>query len=99
MAIKKQFLKSKPICKVTFEVLNPEAEQIVLLGEFNEWNQTSHPMNKMKNGKHKIAIDLETERNYAFKYLVDGNTWMLEEDADEQVESGMGAEQNSLIAL
>jgi len=99
MAIKKQFLKSKPVCKVTFEVLDPEADLIVLMGEFNEWSKSSHPMNKMKNGKHKITVDLDTEKKYAFKYLVDGNTWLLEEEADQQVPSGMGAEQNSLIAV
>ena len=41
MSIKKQFLKSKPVCKVTFSLTKEEAlnaEKIQLLGDFNEWN-------------------------------------------------------------
>ena len=40
MSLKKQFLKSKPICKVTFCLMDDEvqnAKKIQLLGSFNAW--------------------------------------------------------------
>ena len=38
MAIKKQFLKSKPVCKVTFSLPAEEAKKVSVVGSFNEWN-------------------------------------------------------------
>ncbi len=40
MAISKQYLKTKPACKVTFVVPAEQAasaESVVLVGEFNDW--------------------------------------------------------------
>ena len=45
MSISKKFLKSKPVCKVTFTVgkeMADGAESVALLGEFNNWN-TAEP--------------------------------------------------------
>ena len=46
MAIKKQFLKSKPICKVTFSVPAEEANNVVVVGDFNEWNTEATNLKK-----------------------------------------------------
>ena len=81
MAIKKQFLKSKPVCKVTFTVPAREANEVVVAGNWNEWNTTAEPLKKLKNGTFKTTIDLETGSSYEFKYVVDGN-WQNDEQAD-----------------
>jgi len=39
MAIKKQFLKSKPVCKVTFQIESPEVQTAQVIGSFNDWNE------------------------------------------------------------
>ena len=42
MSLKKQFLKSKPVCKVTFCLMEGDiqnAEKIQLLGSFNDWKE------------------------------------------------------------
>ena len=36
MGIKKQFLKSKPVCKVTFIVPAEDAKKVAVVGTFNE---------------------------------------------------------------
>ena len=56
MAIKKQFLKSKPICKVTFTVAAKEANNAAVVGSFNEWNAESAPLKKLKNGSFKGTV-------------------------------------------
>ena len=38
MSIKKQFLKSKPVCKVTFTVPAETADTVFVAGNWNNWN-------------------------------------------------------------
>ena len=40
MSIKKQFVKTKPVCKVTFSVVAKEAKEAAVVGDFNNWNVT-----------------------------------------------------------
>ena len=50
MAIKKQYLKNKPVCKVTFSVPAEEAKSVVVVGSFNEWNtKKATKLKKLKN--------------------------------------------------
>ena len=81
MAIKKQYLKSKPVCKVTFTVPAEEANEVVVAGNWNEWNATAEPLKKLKNGTFKTTVDLESGSSYEFKYIVDGQ-WQNDEQAD-----------------
>jgi 1,4-alpha-glucan branching enzyme len=103
MSFKKQYLKSKPVCKVTFQVSKDAvngASSVDLLGEFNNWN-TAEPINlvKLKNGNFKVVIDLPIEKEYQFKYLLDGEIWINDESADKYVNNGIDAEENSVIVL
>jgi 1,4-alpha-glucan branching enzyme len=103
MSLKKQFLKSKPICKVTFCLMDDEvqnAKKIQLLGSFNAWKiKDAVLLKKFKNGSFKVTIDLETEQEYQFKYLVDGEKWVNDEMADKYVSNGIGHEENSVVVL
>tara|TARA_Y100001001_G_scaffold162360_1_gene188791 strand:+ start:392 stop:727 length:336 start_codon:yes stop_codon:yes gene_type:complete len=73
MAIKKQYLKSKPVCKVTFTVPADEAETVAVVGDFNKWNPKKSGLKKLKNGTFKGTFELPVENSYEFRYLVDGN--------------------------
>ena len=46
MAITKQYLKSKPVCKVTFIVSAKDANSVSVAGEFNEWNTEATVLKK-----------------------------------------------------
>ena len=102
MSIKKQYLKSKPVCKVTLSWQNDEleaAEQVAVLGDFNSWNpEESYPMKKLKNGTFKTTIDLEVGHEYQFRYLVDGEVWENDDQADKYVPTGLG-EDNSVVVI
>jgi len=97
MSIKKQFLKTKPVCKVTFTVEAKDANQVFVCGDFNDWNQTSHELKKLKNGSFKGTIDLEKDNTYQFKYLVDG-VWQNDEQADSYKWNDLGSE-NSVLEV
>lgn len=82
--LKKQYLKRGTV-KVDF-VLPPavaaEASSAYLVGDFNNWDETATPMKKLKNGSFKVTLELDPEREYSFRYLVDGNQWHNDWDAD-----------------
>lgn len=86
MAIKKQFLKSKPVCKVTFTlskaVVN-SAESVHIVGDFNAWEATTTPMQKLKNGDFKVVLDLPKDQAYQYRYLINGKQWENDTQADQ----------------
>ncbi len=99
MSIKKQLLKSKPICKVSFKVGKAEAEgasQLAILGDFNGWDASANVMEKLKDGSFSHTIELETGKSYSFRYLADKQRWFNEADADDKVANEFGG-QNSVI--
>ena len=103
MSIKKQYLKSKPVCKVTLSWKNDEldtANNVAVLGDFNSWDpEQSFDMKKLKNGTFKTTIDLEVGHEYQFRYLVDGQVWVNDNQADKYVPTGLGIEDNCVVVV
>jgi len=90
MSLNKQFQEKEPVCKVTFIMSKDtagSAERVNLAGEFNNWDTKSIPMKKIRNGDFAVSIDLEKGREYHFKYVIDGHTWINEPNADKHVPS------------
>ena len=98
MAISKQYLKSKPVCKVTFSILAADAKKVSLVGSFNEWNAKASPLKKLKNGTFKGAVDLDINNSYEFKYLVDG-AFVNDDTADSYVWNEFAAADNSVVSV
>lgn len=98
MAITKQYLKSKPICKVTFSVPAKEANEVTVLGTFNEWNaQEGLKLKKLKNGTFRGTVNLDKDASYEFRYLIDG-TFVNDEGADSYITNEFGGE-NAVLNL
>ncbi|MEM6686391.1 MAG: isoamylase early set domain-containing protein [Bacteroidota bacterium] len=98
MAIKKQYLKSKPVCKVTFSVAAEEAETVSVVGNFNEWNTEATSLKKLKNGTFKGTVDLAKDAEYEFRYVVDG-IYTNNEDADAYKWNEFAAAENGVLSL
>jgi 1,4-alpha-glucan branching enzyme len=98
MGIKKQFLKSKPVCKVTFSIVAKEANKVAVVGSFDDWNTQSSPLKKLKNGSFKGTIDLEANASHEFKYLIDG-VFVNDAEADGYAWNDYAGGENSLITL
>jgi 1,4-alpha-glucan branching enzyme len=97
--IKKQYLKSRPICKVTFTMPADAAQQgINLVGDFNNWDHSATPMEQLKDGRFKAVLELEKGREYQFLYLVDGEAWHNDAEADRQ-EPNPYQGQNSVLVV
>lgn len=96
MAITKQYLKSKPVVKVTFAVPAEEAKKVTVVGSFNEWNtKKAVALKKLKNGTFKGTVDLEKDNSYEFKYLVDGS-YVNDDQADAYAVNVFGTENGVL---
>jgi len=96
MAIKKQYLKSKPVCKVTFSVPANEASNVAVVGNFNEWNTEATSLKKLKNGIFKGTVDLECKNSYEFRYVVDG-VYINDDQADAYKWSDYAAAENGVL--
>lgn len=100
MAIKKQYLKSKPVCKVTFSVPAEEAKKVTVVGTFNEWNvKKAVELKKLKNGSFKGTVDLEKDNSYEFRYVVDGETYINDDQADAYAWSDYAGAENGVLNL
>ncbi len=99
MSLKKQVLKSKPVCKVTFRVSKDVvngAGSVALVGDFNNWDVNACPMGKLKTGDYTALLELEKGAAYEFRYLIDGSTWVNDPEADRYVANSFGGE-NSVV--
>lgn len=98
MAIKKQFVKTKPVCKVTFSILAKEADSVAVIGDFNNWNLEKGEMAKLKNGTFKGVFDLPKDTSYEFKYVIDGN-YINDPEADGFKWNDYAGSENSVVEL
>ncbi len=98
MSIVKQYLKSKPSCKVTFTVPAKEAKQVIVAGDFNDWNPKEYQLRKLKNGTFKGTLTLPKEQSFEFKYIIDGQ-WANETEADRYQWNDYAASENSVLEL
>lgn len=96
MPITKQYLKSKALCKVTFNIPAKEASSVAISGDFNDWNKTE--LKKLKNGTFRTQMNLPVDKSYEFRYLIDGE-WKNEEEADKYRWNEFAAADNSVLEV
>jgi 1,4-alpha-glucan branching enzyme len=97
--LKKNYTKTKQKCRVTFKYPNPEqADSAVLAGEFNDWSLTATPMKQLKDGSFSVTVSLKADRSYCFRYVLDGNIWLNEPEADSYAANEYG-EDNSVVTV
>ncbi len=99
MAVTKQYLKSKPVCKVTFTVPAEEAKKVAVVGDFNNWKANKlSALKKLKNGTFKGTLELPKESTYEFKYIIDGN-YVNEAQADRYQWNEFAGAENAVLEL
>ncbi|MCP4681215.1 MAG: glycoside hydrolase [Desulfobacterales bacterium] len=102
MSIKKQYLKSRPMCKVTFKLPKGEAngaKSVNVVGEFNNWNVRATPMKSLKKGGFTATVALKVDKEYQFRYLMDKKNWENDGTADKYVRSDYGDCDNSVVVI
>jgi hypothetical protein len=91
----KEILQQHQLVRVTFE-LPPEVQGNIvhLVGDFTGWEGV--PMKRGDDGGWTTTVDLAPGRSFEFRYLVDGERWENDWDADRYVRSPFGHD-NSVV--
>lgn len=90
--IKKQTLKSRPVCKLTFELSSEiEADTLELLGDWTDWQPAE--FKKLKSGKWKLVQEVAPGAEYQFRYRATSGgqeSWLNDAFADGFIENDFG---------
>ncbi len=88
----KQYLKNG-LCKVTFRLpreVAQDAQNVTLVGDFNDWNTTAAPMTRLEDGSFQITLILTPVAAYKFRYLIDGHRWENDSYAEKYIANDYG---------
>ena len=76
---------------------NVLAQQVHVVGDFNDWNRSSHPMARNGNKVYwHLELELARGKAYQFRYLLDGKVWQNDWQADRYAPNPFGGE-NSVV--
>jgi 1,4-alpha-glucan branching enzyme len=81
--------------KVVVHLRASEAQEVLLLGDFNNWDPKTPPMKEDRRGLWKTSMLLAPGR-YEYKLLVDGQ-WRLDGRNPNRVLNSLGTENNVLM--
>ena len=80
--------------RIDFMLNAPEAKNVYLVGSFNDWNLSSHPMKrcrKLKDGGANWHLRVKlAPGEYQYRYVVDGD-WRNDPSSREQVHNEFGS--------
>lgn len=101
MSLTKKFSKDKSKCDVTFTLPKDAIQggnEVVLVGEFNNWNIAEGIALVAKKGEYKTVLKLDAGKRYEYRYLVDGQIWTNDVSPDAFVANPFGTV-NSVVEL
>ena len=99
MSLKKQFVKTRKKCKVTFQLPVKAAnggKEVRVLGDFNDWSwEEGIPMNAQKH-VYSAEAELPMNQSFQFRYMIDERDWENDWEADDYVPTPFGVD-NSVV--
>lgn len=87
-------------CKVTFRLLREVAknpQDVTIVGDFNDWDPSESPMTRLANGDFVITMELDSRKEFRFRYLIDGHRWEIDWYADKFVRNDQGSKDSVVI--
>jgi 1,4-alpha-glucan branching enzyme len=91
-----RYAAGKTVKPIPFVCEAPEASQVFMTGEFNGWNEKSHPMARTQDGAWRLMVDLK-HGHHLYRFVVDGKP-VLDPKANGVARDAKG-ERVSLIAV
>jgi 1,4-alpha-glucan branching enzyme len=84
--------------RVTFSMPPLEGvNSLTLVGDFNNWSMTEHPLEQDTEGGWSTAVTLDAGRSYQFRYFANGLHWHNDWAADAYVANEYGSD-NSIVS-
>jgi 1,4-alpha-glucan branching enzyme len=75
-----------------------DAAAVAVAGEFNDWEPASTPMKRRKDGTWTATLRLPKNQRFEYRFVVDGENWIADDDADALVPNPFGGK-NSVVDL
>ena len=85
-----------PKKRVTFKLIAPEAEQVILAGSFNGWENGATSLKRDAKGIWKTQVSLSPGR-YEYRFRVDGH-WRDDPECPSRIPNTFGSE-NCIIEV
>jgi 1,4-alpha-glucan branching enzyme len=82
-------------CKITFSLTSPDAKEVILMGDFNQWNPKVHPMKKNKTGVWE-KVTLLFPGTYEYRFMVDGQ-WENDPNNAQTRTNQFGTKNNFIV--
>lgn len=84
---------------VQFRVAMPEAADVSLVGDFNDWDPQATPLTLAEDGvTWNATLDLRDNRAYSYNFVIDGELVIPDPTADRTIPDSFGGEK-SVISL
>ncbi len=80
---------------IHFSFRCPGAKSVALVGDFNDWSVTAHPMTRDPSGDLWVATLRLAPGRYEYKFFVNGGSWWNDPDAPK-VPNAWGSENSYL---
>lgn len=101
----KKTCKSSKTCKKSagpasvsqeFSLMAPDAAEVYVVGDFNNWENGKDKLRKLKSGLHKKSKKLKPGR-YEYRFVVDGQ-WLNDPACNQRCANPFGGE-NSVLEV
>ncbi len=76
--------------KETFQLIAPDAEEVLLLGDFTNWEENPVLLLHQNDGIWKISLPLDSGR-YEYRFMVDGQ-WRDDVKCPQRVPNPFGTQ-------
>ena len=94
-SVKDGITRKKNHKRITFKFHAPDAQSVLLAGDFNSWAPEIHPLKKSATGLWKKVVNLSPGR-YEYRFVVDGE-WQNDPDCTTCAPNPFGGNNNVLI--
>ncbi len=87
----------KTIPSTEFRIYAPDAQEVFVAGDFDQWNTSNNKMRRFKDGFWRKKIKLQPGR-YEYRFIVDGG-WCCDPECGERCCNNHGAENSTINVI
>lgn len=82
---------------VRFTLAHAGAKSVSVVGNFNEWSASAHPLARNGSAGMWTAVVALPPGEHPFMFVVDGKEWMVPPLAEDYVDDGFGSRNGVVI--
>jgi len=84
--------------EITFYYYDPSAQEVALIGSFNDWQSNDGEMVQIRPGLWEGVLDVPARGTHRYKFLINRSRWVHDPENPLRIEDGFGGF-NSLITI